>query len=570
MQRNLEKLAHSSYDILIVGGGIYGSCMAWEAASRGLSVALVEKDDFGSATSANSLKIIHGGLRYLQHADFKRMRESISERKNLLRVAPHLIHPLKILVPTYGHGVKGREAMSIALLLNDLISCDRNWSISHTSHHIPSGKVISKSECLEKLSGINPHGLTGGALFTDAQVYNSERLTLAFLRSAYLAGAQVANYAKLTHFLREGDRITGASVLDVESGQTFNVRAKLVVNTTGPWIHEIQSLLKEDQAASPGEVVLAKAVNLVVPKFIEQYAVGLSSRDQSTDQDALIDKGSRFLFTVPWRHASMVGTWYFPYTRSPDQLSVSETELKTCIDDINAAYPAINLSLKDIEYVHCGLLPSKGIAPKTGDVQLAKHYQVIDHSKQGLPGLLTVSGVKYTTARDVAEKVVTQIAELVQSKIAPSKTHQTPIYGGNIQDFQAFVQQAEGQLKEDFPCLDAKSLIYTYGTEYTKVIEAAKPTSDQPIGQKVLSAQVRYAVREEMAQHLTDVVLRRTDLGSAGKPENSDLELCAEVMSAELGWEPERRQAELQRVQNFYSARLPYVNETVATIAGIK
>ena len=568
MQRNLEKLADASYDILIVGGGIYGACMAWEAASRGLSVALIEKSDFGSSTSANSLKIIHGGLRYLQHADFKRMRESIRERKNLLRIAPHLIHPLKILVPTYGHGLKGREAMSVALWLNDLISCDRNWSILNTSHHIPAGNVLSKSECLKRLPGIDSEGLTGGAFFTDAQVYNSERLTLAFLRSANDIGAQVANYVKLTHFLRDGNRVIGATVLDEVSGQTLDIRAKLVVNTTGPWIHELHDLLSGE--STRGEVVLAKAVNLIIPKFIEHYAVGLSSSNQTSDQDAVLDKGSRFLFAAPWRQTSMVGTWYFPFRQSPDALNVSDAELQTCIDDINAAYPAVELSLNDIEYVHYGLLPSTGVSPKTGEVQPAKHYQVIDHRKHGVSGLLTVSGVKYTTARDVAEKVTNQVADILQCSLAPSKTHQTPICGGNIQDFDGFLQTASYHLTEDLPLSDLRSLIYNYGVEYKAILKGVDRHTDQLFSQGVLVSQVRYAVRKEMAIHLKDVVLRRTDIGSAGKPKDSDIDLCAHTMTEELGWNSERRQSELQQVQDFYTERLPHSSENVATIAGRK
>jgi glycerol-3-phosphate dehydrogenase len=569
MQRNLEQLANSKYDILVVGGGIYGACVAWEAVSRGLSVALVEKGDFGAATSANSLKIIHGGLRYLQHADFKRMRESIRERKALLNIAPHLVHPLSILVPTYGHGLKGREAMSIALLLNDFISSDRNRSISNRSHHIPSGKVISRSECLEKIPDINPKGLTGGAFFTDAQVFNSERLTLAFLQSAYAAGAQLANYAKVTSFLRDGQRIIGARVLDIDSNTTFDIRAQLVINTAGPWTHEIQELAKNKNSASAKSVILAKAVNLIIPKVIDRYAVGLSSHNQSTDQDALLDKGNRFLFKVPWRHTSMIGTWYFPYEQSPDSIHVSDDELRTCVDDINSAYPTINLSTKDIDHIHCGLLPSKGISSETGDVQLSKHYQIVDHRNQGYPGLLTVLGVKYTTARDVAEKAVSQAAKILNRAIAPSQTHQTPVHGGHIRNFEQFEQKAIQQFKDTLSSSTLKSLLYNYGTEYPKIIGNIDFGSSPLNPQRLLAAQVKYSIRTEMALHLEDIVLRRTDIGSAGEPEASDIELCADIVTHELGWTYERRQDELKRVYDTY-AKTDNTRQSFATVSGIQ
>ena len=173
MIRNLSQLQGRKFDVLVVGGGIYGVCTAWDAALRGLSVALVEKGDFGSATSSNSLKIIHGGLRYLQHADLKRVRESTAERRTLMRIAPHLVHPMPCLMPTYGHALKGKEAMAVALFLNDLVCFDRN-GLSDPQKHIPRGRVISKKECMSLIPGVNERELSGGALWYDCQLYNSE------------------------------------------------------------------------------------------------------------------------------------------------------------------------------------------------------------------------------------------------------------------------------------------------------------------------------------------------------------------------------------------------------------
>ena len=205
MERDPSKLQRNKYDLLVIGGGIYGACVTWDAALRGLSVALVEKGDFASATSANSLKIIHGGLRYLQHGDFKRMRESIRERRTLMEIAPHLVHPLPVLIPTFGHGMQGREVLSLALMINDLIGFDRN-RLDDPEKHICRGRVISRRECLELLPGIHKKDLTGGAIFHDAQVYNSERLVLSFIRSAEKAGAELANYVEVTGFIQNSSR----------------------------------------------------------------------------------------------------------------------------------------------------------------------------------------------------------------------------------------------------------------------------------------------------------------------------------------------------------------------------
>jgi len=556
MQRSLSQLAHNAYDLLIVGGGIYGACVAWEAVSRGLSVALVEKGDFGGATSANSLKIIHGGLRYLQHADFKRMRESIRERKALLKIAPHLIHPLPILVPTYGHGVKGREAMAIALLINDVVSGDRNWAMPDPGKHLPAGRVISKADCLAHLPGLTTQGLTGGALFCDAQVYNSERLTLAFLRSAHQAGAAIANYARVTGFLKQAGRVMGATVRDELTGAAIEVRANLVINTAGPWIHQIKDLARSPQPTLTPPP-MAKAVNLVVPAFIQKYAVGLSSKERYRDQDALVDKGGRFLFTAPWRGRSMVGTWYFPHTETPESPRVTEAELHTCIDDINAAYPPANLGAEDVLFVHCGLLPSRGLSAKTGDVQLEKHYHLQDHSQQGLPGLFTVSGVKYTTARDVAEKVVNRVGALLQRPLSTSQTRQTPVQGGDIPHLEAFIAEITDRYGSHLSTATLRHLAYNYGTECTDILRAVGDHPDTSAAIALLTAQIHHAVHYEMAHHLSDVVLRRTDLGSAGQPDEATLAHCADVMAALLEWDEEQRTAELEAVHQVYATQRP-------------
>ncbi len=270
MQRTLTALASTAFDLLVIGGGVYGACVAWDATLRGLSVALVDKADFGGATSSNSLKTIHCGLRYLQHADFRRMRESIVERRTLMQIAPHLVHPLPVLLPTYGHGLQGPEVFAVALLINDLVSVDRN-RLRDSQKHLPRGRVISKRSCLQLLPELAPHGLTGDALFYDAQVYHSERLTLAFLRSAAQAGAVLANYVEVTGFRLNGDRVIGATARDVLSDEHVDIRAQTVVNASGPWVPHVQKLLNRPATARP--LRYAKAMNVITrPLFDHHYA----------------------------------------------------------------------------------------------------------------------------------------------------------------------------------------------------------------------------------------------------------------------------------------------------------
>lgn len=552
MKRNLPSLANNVYDLLIIGGGIYGACVAWDATLRGLSVALVEKADFCSATSANSLKIIHGGLRYLQHADFKRMRESIRERRTLMRIAPHLIHPMPVLVPTYGHAMQGKEVLYLALMINDLIGFDRN-RIEDTEKHIPRGKVISRREVIQLLPGIPQQNLSGGGVFCDAQVYNSERLVLSFLRSAEKGGANMANYVKVIGFLREGDCVTGVVAKDVLTGAQFDIRAKAVVNTAGPWVNQVISLFSGKK--SDHTILFAKAINLVTRPLFETYAVGISGRKQYRDADAVINKGNRLFFVVPWHNCSLIGTNYSVYDGDPDDLKVTEKEVQVFLDEINQTYPEAVLRMKDVLFVHCGLLPRIGMSQMAGDIQLLKDYHIYDHRNEGMKGLFSVVSVKYTTARFVAEKAVDQVFESWGIKPPKSTSSEIPLHGGAIEYFDVFlnaeIRNQPYKLDEEM----IKKLVYNYGSVYPEVLRNLHNGNGQhiPIGHDaLLKAEVLYGVREEMAQKLSDVILRRTDSGTAGYPGNEAIKITADKMETELGWSPERLHQELREINDFF------------------
>ena len=234
MRRDPNRLAHTEYDLLVIGGGIYGVWATLDAAQRGLKVALIEQNDFGSGTSANSQRVVHGGLRYLQHGNIKRMRESIRERSTLLRIAGHLVQPMPFLVPTYGLGVRGRPAMFTAMKLNDLISADRNRGLA-PSRQLPNGKLVSAEKCLELAPGVQAQGLTGAAMIYDAQVNNSERLALAVVEAAVQAGADVANHVRASGLIREAGRVVGVQADDLLSGKRLKIKAKVTLSCAGPW-----------------------------------------------------------------------------------------------------------------------------------------------------------------------------------------------------------------------------------------------------------------------------------------------------------------------------------------------
>lgn len=561
MKRNLTQLSSQTYDLLIIGGGIYGAFAAWDAALRGLSVALVEKGDFGGATSSNSLKIIHGGLRYLQHADFKRMRESIRERRILMGIAPHLVHPLPCIMPTYGHGMKGREVMGVALLMNDLVGCDRN-RLPDPQKRLPNGRLLSREEILRMVPGLETHGLSGGALWYDCQTHNSERLLFSILHAAVGAGAQVANYAEVTGFLKEGNRIIGVQATDRMSNDGFEIRARMVLNSSGPWVDQVLGLMNGPQplkGAPPARKFLpSKAMNLVVRRqIIPEYAVGVSSKFEFKDADAVISKGSRLFFITPWRNYSLIGTTHLPYNGDPENFRISEKDIQEFMDQVNEAYPPAAIKRDEISHFYGGLLPMDGNASKNGQVTLVKHYHLHDHlTEDGIDGLVTVVGVKYTTARDVAARSIDVVCKKLGKKFPASATPHTPVHGGEIERFDDYLAHEIAKRPWKLRTETLRHLIYTYGTAYPEVLRYLEEqqfwAAQISLGSPVLRAEVLFGIREEMAQKLSDVVLRRTELGSAGPPGEEAVINCAEIMAAELGWNEARVKKEIEELKATY------------------
>jgi glycerol-3-phosphate dehydrogenase len=534
MKRDIAALADREHDLIVVGGGVYGAAVAWDASLRGLAVALVERDDFGSGTSFNNLKTIHGGIRYLQHGDFKRIRESVRERRTLMRVAPHLVQPLPFLVPTYeGSLSRGRTALRTAVLLSDLLSWDRNRGLA-PGRRLEAGRTLAPDECIRLAPGIERKGLTGGVLWYDAQMYNSDRLTLSFVLSAAERGALVANHVEATDLLREKDRIVGVAARDRLSGTDgLEIRSRLVVNASGPWVDR---LLARVGGGRPRLFHLSKAMNLVTRSLLpERVALGLHHR-------------GRLLCIVPFRGASIVGTSHGAYGGEPDGFEATEEDVRALLDSVNAAYPEARLVREDVRLVHRGLLPmaSSSAAADNGSgdtVRLLSSYRIEDHRDEGLSGLLSIVGVKYTTARDVASKAVDRALALLGRPHVPSRSATTPLVGG---DFESFDDLAAS--------VSSEHLAHSYGSRAPRVRalgDDGRVSETSP----VTAAEIRHAVREEMAFDLGSVVLRRTELGSAGHPGRSALERAASLVADELGWDERKKRSEIEAMESFYRAR---------------
>lgn len=553
MIRNTRQLTENVYDVLVIGGGIYGACIVWDAALRGLSAGLIEKGDFGQETSANSLKTVHGGLRYLQDADINLVRRMIYERSTYLRIAPHLVHPLACLTPTYSRLTKSKLVLGTALKLNDLAGFDRNRD-SHPEKKIQSGRLVSRQDCLNFLPDLPNESVTGGAIWYDAQIYDTERLTLAFIKSAAARGASVCNYIEAVDLLIQGDQVIGVKVKDIPTEDEFDIRAKIVVNAAGPWVDKI--LRGVNPESKDKKFHHSLAMNFITKRVIDNSAVGLPSWQDGSDASRSDGKVSHMLFFSPWRGKSLIGTFHSHFQDGPDRFELTDELVNEMLVEANSAYPGADLKREDITFIHHGFLPEE---PSNYDeVKLVRKGRVFDHRKEdNIRGLISVMGVKYTTARHIAEKAIDLVYEYLGSEPPSCRTDVTPLEGGQVDNFSAFLQESLEADSSNFRPELVDHLVRSYGTDYQRIRALIGEDSEEKAldlgSAKVLKAMIAIAVQEEMALNLRDVIFRRTGLGSAGRPSGSTLEQSAGFMAEELGWNDYQTKQEIEGVKGVYN-----------------
>ena len=534
MRRDLARLSSRQFDLLIIGGGIHGLAAAYDAALRGLDVALIERGDFGAATSGNHLRTVHGGLRYMQTADFARMRESIVERRTMARIAPHLLTRLPFLMPTYRKLTRSRLAMRVAFTVDAVVGRDRNDGVAPRLH-LPTGRILRLGECLERFPDVQRRGLTGAALWHDYQVRNPDRLNLSFGIAAAASGACLANYVEAGTPTRSGARVTGMTARDVLTGERFDVRARLTLNIAGARAGRFIEAFGQ-----PGGLPLLKAMNLVTRRRMTGPALASRTHD------------GRMLFLVPWEGLAVAGTSHSRTTCGPDDTGVTEQELAGFIGELNEAFPAFRLTADDVTLVHRGVVPAA--RSRRGELGLEGHFRLRDHARDGIDGAMSLVGVKFTTGRGVAEAAV-DVAVAKLGRRASCRTAGRPLPGA-VEDPEALAAEAaraDGATL-DLACFD--QLVISYGSDYPRVLQltASEPSLASPVATHtpVLGAQIVHAVRDEMAQTLTDVVVRRVPLGATGHPGAEVVASCAALVARELGWDERRTQEEVEALRRFY------------------
>ncbi|HEX3672905.1 MAG TPA: glycerol-3-phosphate dehydrogenase/oxidase [Rhizomicrobium sp.] len=532
MRRDLLRLANETFDLLIIGGGVTGACVARDAALRGLSVALIEKGDFANATSAHNSKLIHGGLRYLRNFELGLVRESLRERRIWQRIAPHLVQPLPFLVPLYDAGFKERAMLSAGLNLYDLLSFDRA-RLDDPDERLPGHHWLDKRRALAEEPMLDAPGFEGSFRYYDAQMYSPERLALENILDASLNSAAVANYVAAERLSIRNGRIEGAQVREAFGGGDFEIRAKLTLLAAGPWA----DLFLNQALGKPTahKLLRSKGIHLVVPPM--------------TKTDALtVAAGAAHFFVLPWRGYSLLGTTDTQFLGAPDDVGVTESDVDGFLGFINGHLPSAHLKRGDVRHFYAGLRPL--VDDGSGDTyDASRRAELIDHGKDdGADGLFSAIGGKWTTSRDLAETVTDTIAKKLGQRVRGCTTGTTRLPGGSIPRRREFF----AALAKAYPNIATGHLGRLYGTRLSEVIAEAGNRTEllsaiAPTGD--IGAQVLFAMREEMAMSLSDVVMRRTGIGQLGDPGDAALQSTAALMAQELGWDDARRAREIAAVQ---------------------
>lgn len=481
MKRDTDRLKSEEFDLLVIGAGINGAGIARDASQRGLKVALVEKDDFASGTSGKTTKLIHGGIRYLEQLNFHLVRESLKERSIILRLAPHLVKPLQFIIPVYKNDPRSLNLIRIGTALYDLLAGNAK---------IKPHRILKPEQIFKMEDALKKEGLTGGAVYYDAQV-DDIRFCLENVMSAAEFGAAVANRCGVIGFIKESGTLKGVRTYDSFAHEAFEIKAKVIVNATGPWTNSVLTL--ESSNARP-LVRPTKGIHIIYPKLMKSNAVVLSAH-----------RDKRIFFIIPWRGMSIIGTTDTDYHGLPDDVSADKADIDYLLSEASRIFPAVNFNSSDIIATYAALRP---LIKEEGKAawQVSRDHIIVESEN----GLLSVAGGKYTTYRLLSEQIVDRVVRrLFPRRFGRCRTAEEPLPGAISSIPEASALALKFGLEETV----VENLIKIYGSRTTDVLNLTK--KEPRLKEKVclshlhIKAQVRFAVESEMALTLSDIQMRR-------------------------------------------------------------
>ncbi|MEV6344090.1 glycerol-3-phosphate dehydrogenase/oxidase [Actinoplanes sp. NPDC051851] len=511
----LAAMTENELDVLVVGAGVVGAGAALDAATRGLSVGLLEARDFASGTSSRSSKLIHGGLRYLEMLDFSLVREALKERGLLIqRLAPHLVRPVSFLYPLQ-HRAWERFYIGAGIALYDALALSGKFGAG-----LPLHKHLSRTEALRAFPGLRPESLVGAIRYSDAQV-DDARHTMFLARTAMAYGAHVAARTEVTGFLREGRRVVGVTARDAETGAELTIRARTVINATGVWTGESQALL----AGERGEfrITASKGIHIVVPREKVAGHTGMILRTATS-----------VLFVIPWEQHWIIGTTDTPYEQGKAHPAASGKDVDYLLAEVNKSL-ATPLTREDVQGVYAGLRPLLS-AQADSTAKLSREHAV----GNPVPGLVVVAGGKYTTYRVMAKDAVDVAVQGLDTRVPESCTEQVPLLGANGYR-AAWNRRGVLARQSGLHVTRIEHLLRRYGTMIDEVLGlvAADPSLGQPLpgATDYIKAEVVYAASHEGARHLEDVLTRRTRISIETADRGvAAARVTAELIAEVLGW----------------------------------
>jgi len=524
------------YDLIVIGAGINGAGIARDAALRGRRVLVLEQDDIGGATSAWNSRLVHGGLRYLEHAEIGLVRESLRDREILLRTAPHLVTPLPLLIPLYTGQRRGPRLVRLGMLAYDLLSLDKS---------LPWHRMYDRTTLRAAEPGLAEEGLLGAARYYDAQVAYPERLTLENLLCARAHGATIYTHARAMRAQREpaGNRITGVEIEDQLTGEIAHAHGDALINVAGPWVDE---LLGATVPELPRQIGGTKGTHIVVPPFPGAPGHALYAE---AGQDG------RPYFTLPWNGLYLIGTTDTRYEADPGTATPTEDEIDYLLEETNRLIPGAGLRRDQVLYAYSGVRPLPYVAD--GDTgAITRRHLIVDHHDQA-PGLWSVIGGKLTTYRHLAQEAVERIGQVRGWRLPPCPTRHRPLPGAATPDLATFRRRLAASHGLT-PTL-AQRLVDLYGVQAEEI--AQRMSEDRRL-QEVFSpqtgavaAELVHAFETEMAETLTDALMRRTMVGLGPAAGLDAVDAAARIAGEHLGWGRERMATEVEGFRT-YIARL--------------
>jgi len=514
------------FDVIVIGAGINGLGIARDAAERGLHVALVEQEDLCFGVSAWSGRLVHGGLRYLEHGDVPLVRESLKERERLFRLAPHLVKPVRLIMPFYSRNKRPSWLIRIGMLAYDVLSFDKSvaW------HRILSARAVR-----ERFTGMSAAGLSGAALFTDGQVEYAERLCVELAIAAAGAGAVIRTHERVIGLVSEQGRVVGVRT-QTRDGAEGELRASVVINAAGPWVDRVNDVEGDGTEAAPRLIGGSKGSHIVVDPF-PGAPTDVVYYESQTDQ--------RLVLVIPWMGRYLIGCTDRLFDQEPDAARAEVDEIDYLLTEANTLMPEARLTRDDILFTYSGVRPLPYV-PGVPEWKIPRSHIVFDHAKKGRPGLLSIVGGKLTTYRQLAEDAVDDVMKILGRR-GGTVSKEVPLPGARVADLEAFRTAFLRDAPVDADT--AERLLDLYGVRAERVLEIARrePELAERFDPEspAIAAELVLAVEEEFATTLADVFARRILLAFEPSHGRGGVERAAEILGERLGWDAAEREAQI-------------------------